>query len=95
VATRLADHVVAEGQVVELAVACRRPHELRLCARARDRDQLLVVAAEAHEAAVHGLVGAFGVQGRDVVLELAVVLLQPLTRVAEVVDLIAGGLWVA
>jgi len=53
------------------------PLELLLGARAQRCDELGVVAAEAHEAAVHGLVDDLGVVDRHILLDAPVVRLQP------------------
>ena len=60
-----------------IAVVLLGPLNLHLGARAQRSDELGVVAAEAHKAAVHGLVDGLGVVDGHVLLDALVVRLQP------------------
>ena len=76
VASGLAFHLLADVLVILGAVALRRRRQLALGSRADRRDQLVVVAAEAQEAAVHRLVDGLGIRGGNKGLELLIVALQ-------------------
>ena len=75
-AARLALHLRAHVLVVHVAVLLARALQLRLGASAHGSDQLVVVAAEAHEAAVHRFVDGLAVVERNVLLDPTVVRLE-------------------
>ena len=76
VRARLLAHVLGQVGVELGAVLSFRPLEGRLGARAEDRDELAVVAAETRDTTFHGVAGHRGIHGGDAVLERRVELLQ-------------------
>ena len=68
-AARLIHHLCAQVLVILGAIALARLLQLRLGARAERRNELVVVAPESHEAAIHRLVHSLAVVDRNELFE--------------------------